>query len=423
MSKPPKTTCLDVAEKLLGQGKKQGKERLFTCPNHQDEHPSLSINPEKDVWICRPCNQGGAWWALANWIDPKEQPDKPKTLWDEHLDFYEFCKSAGNELEWLMPPYLARGLVTMLTAKRGIGKSNLAASWVVELAKQGKKVRVIDRDQNESEISRKLMRYVGTETDPNKLPDRGDMSTLWIATRDNAPKVTDKHKWKDFPHDTDLLVIDGWDRNAEGIGEQDSAKATMAIATLLDVCRKTQSEDSEGKKRGGAAVLVIHNTIKSGAYGRGSGVLSDAADIHIEARDATSFIPSGKGEHWVDELPAQGVGDYQDSSNRRADQETFRLALLTSKYKVAKEIGNKIFELHLPDEGQWGCRDVTDEVVQSGKRAHEEKRQASIDKENKILSKLVEKIRTMADKGNPMKKDKDGVEFLTSRGITVARAR
>ena len=36
-----------------------GTERLTTCPFHQDQHPSLRVNVDKQEWYCDPCGVGG----------------------------------------------------------------------------------------------------------------------------------------------------------------------------------------------------------------------------------------------------------------------------------------------------------------------------------------------------------------------------
>jgi len=91
-------TCLDVVYALnLGVPKKSGHEHLFPCPNHADKHPSLSINPSKDVWMCGPCGASGTAWALAAFAAGYSPDDK----------------------ENLMPWLLERNLVTESEDKRG----------------------------------------------------------------------------------------------------------------------------------------------------------------------------------------------------------------------------------------------------------------------------------------------------------------
>ena len=72
-----KLTCEAVARVALGESaKKQGAGLLYHCPNHQDEHDSLLINPQKDVFMCGPCGASGTAWALAAFLAGVEPGDK-----------------------------------------------------------------------------------------------------------------------------------------------------------------------------------------------------------------------------------------------------------------------------------------------------------------------------------------------------------
>lgn len=48
-----------VAQRIAGGLTKQGKEHVGRCPFHDDKTPSLRVNPDKGVWRCDPCNDGG----------------------------------------------------------------------------------------------------------------------------------------------------------------------------------------------------------------------------------------------------------------------------------------------------------------------------------------------------------------------------
>ncbi len=64
-----------LAERLAGRGVRHGKEVLFRCPLHNDNNPSLSVNPEKGLWRCFPCGVGGDVVRLAQlaWGYPVEE--------------------------------------------------------------------------------------------------------------------------------------------------------------------------------------------------------------------------------------------------------------------------------------------------------------------------------------------------------------
>jgi CHC2 zinc finger len=80
--KPPvpnldKATCEQIARGVLGEPiKRVGAELLWRCPNHDDHHPSLSVNPKKDVFMCGPCCAGGTAWQLAAFLSGHEPSDK-----------------------------------------------------------------------------------------------------------------------------------------------------------------------------------------------------------------------------------------------------------------------------------------------------------------------------------------------------------
>ncbi len=38
---------------------KRGKEYFGVCPFHEDHHPSLRVNADKQLWFCDPCGTGG----------------------------------------------------------------------------------------------------------------------------------------------------------------------------------------------------------------------------------------------------------------------------------------------------------------------------------------------------------------------------
>jgi len=51
---------LEVVSRLgLGEPRKAGREYLVRCPLHDDSRPSLRISPERGLWICDPCGEGG----------------------------------------------------------------------------------------------------------------------------------------------------------------------------------------------------------------------------------------------------------------------------------------------------------------------------------------------------------------------------
>jgi len=72
-----KLTCDEIAAATgLLPAKTSGKEILFHCPNHEDKHPSLSINVDKNIWICGPCGRAGTAWKFAAFLARCDPSDK-----------------------------------------------------------------------------------------------------------------------------------------------------------------------------------------------------------------------------------------------------------------------------------------------------------------------------------------------------------
>lgn len=64
-------SCEAVARAALGEPlKREGAELIWRCTNTErhrngDTHPSLKVNPRKNVWACFPCAENGTAWQLA----------------------------------------------------------------------------------------------------------------------------------------------------------------------------------------------------------------------------------------------------------------------------------------------------------------------------------------------------------------------
>ncbi len=49
-----------VVTALLGPAaRRQGRRLLWSCPFHEDRHPSFQVDPQRATWRCWPCNLGG----------------------------------------------------------------------------------------------------------------------------------------------------------------------------------------------------------------------------------------------------------------------------------------------------------------------------------------------------------------------------
>ncbi len=329
--------------------------------------------------------------------------DPHLTTWATAQPASEFVSESENEPEWLYPEILAPGSITEIFSPRGIGKTHVAYAIAIDLAKRGKRILLIDRDNSRQEVKRRLKAWGAAEI---------DASTLKVMTRDQSPPLTDQKAWKSFPFaEYDLVIIDSLDSSTEGVGEQDSAKPSRAIAPLLDIAHRAD----------GPAILILGNTVKSGAHSRGSGIVEDRADISYEVRDATGFSPTGS-KPWWEELPESGAGTWAKRSTRRNRRDTYRLAFVSSKFRVGEEPDPFIFEVDLSSK-PWILRNVTAEVISEALGAVGKKAEEQESKLDAAASALTLEIDNQAKAGVKKFLVKDAIPLLIDRGLTRDEAR
>ncbi len=319
--------------------------------------------------------------------------------WKAARDVHDFVSANEPDTDFLVPGMIARGAVTGWYSPRGLGKTLVAHAIAVRLARHGLRVLLVDRDNAPREVRRRLLAW-GLDDVKTEL--------LKVITRDEAPPLTDTAAWRQFPvAEYDLVILDSFDSAAEGVGEQDSARSSAAVAALLDVVRGTV----------GPAALVLGNTIKSGSHGRGSGVIEDRIDIVFEVRDATGLQPSGTKDWWL-ELPPSGRDAWAQRASRRKKRDSYRLAFVPSKFRVGEEPEPSAFEIScatLP----WKCSDVTAELVRQGEQARTEAEHAG----EALLANAAEKLATeVRSRGSMLKRD-EAEPFLVEQGLTRDEAR
>ena len=310
--------------------------------------PTLPWLTVKDFPLSRVAERWTAWRARRRPLDgvAADAPNAPNP-WRAAMSATDFLGEPEVQSDFLEPRQLARGSVTEWFSPRGLGKTLLAHALAATLARAGFRVLLIDRDNARREVKRRLRAW-GVE----------DCLNFKVLTRDVAPPLTDRAAWTRFPlPDYDIILVDSLDASSEGVGEQDSAKPSKAIASILDVARVAD----------GPAILVLGNTIKSGTHGRGSGVIEDRADIVYEVRDATGLQPTGTKPWWL-ELPAAGRADWGASAARRKRRETYRLAFVPTKFRIGEIPDPYIVELDLR-ETPWRYREVTADIEVAGQAA------------------------------------------------------
>src|SRR5215813_4700037 len=73
MNKPD---ILEVVSRYV-ELRKVGREYHGLCPLHDDRHPSLRVNQEKQAWYCDPCGAGG---DVIRFIELVEKVSYPEAL-------------------------------------------------------------------------------------------------------------------------------------------------------------------------------------------------------------------------------------------------------------------------------------------------------------------------------------------------------
>jgi 5S rRNA maturation endonuclease (ribonuclease M5) len=314
----------------------------------------------------------------------------------------EFLADESEDVEALYEPLFYRETITQIFSPRGLGKRMFALFHAVAMAQKNIRVLYIDRD-NPRRVIRERLRSMGADV---KLPN------LKILSREHCPSLTKPDQWQSFPYDQyDAVILDSLDSMAEGVGEQDSAKPSRALAPILDIAHRDN----------GPAVLLLGNCVKTGAHSRGSGVIEDRADIVCEVRDATDFHPTGS-RPWIAELPAQGASDWVARSSRRKLRESFRLALVYTKFRLGEEPAPTIWEMNTSSE-PWQLRDITDEVDREGAVANEARKNELQDARRNAVDALQMEIMRRVTTGEDQLLKTEAEIFLTTRRFkrTVAR--
>jgi hypothetical protein len=319
--------------------------------------------------------------------------EAPASAWANAKQVDDFLNSTDAQANWLVDNILARESITILASPRGLGKTHLSYWLAINLARRGSRGLIIDRDNPKAEIKRRLKAWGAA----------GLAEKLKIIARDEAPPLTDKAAWAVFPYaDYDFVILDSISAATEGVEEKDGGKAGAGLAPLLDAARR------------GPAVLLLANTTKDGLKVRGSGTLTDRADIVYEVRDATDLKLEAKHQVWWDALPDSGEHTWGERAKRRRRRDSYRLALVVSKFRLAEEPNPIAFDLH-HNTDPWSASDVTAEVEQ---QLEDAKRQAS-DAEQAKIDDAVAALQAAL----PLVQNPDALSLLEARGLSRNTAR
>jgi hypothetical protein len=312
----------------------------------------------------------------------------------------DFLNAEAPETVWLEEPLLAPGAITELFSPRGLGKTMVAYAIGIKLARAGRRVLLLDRDNIPNEVKRRLREWGGE-----------NVNHFRVMTRNQVPPLTDSSKWQIFPiADYDLVIVDSLDASTEGVGEKDSAKPSRAFKLLIDIAHRP----------GGPAVLILGNTVKSGASARGSGIIEDRADIVFEVRDATEFTPTGQRDWWL-ELPDPSNTAWAQRASRRKSRDRLRLAFIISKFRLGGEPEPFILELDMSAQ-PWVLTDVTETVVSGAAEAKMRSEEKTEEQEESARAALLAQVHVAHAADQPMTM---GIaeKFLRNLGLTRKKAR
>jgi len=316
------------------------------------------------------------------------------SVWDNAVSAAAFVTQVPTPVNWMIENLVAPATVTVLPSPRGIGKTHLAHHIAVQIALGGTfcgnavkpgKVMIVDRDNSARELRRRLHGW-GGDTAKDQLK---------ILTRDlQAPPLTDKKAWDEFPaQEYSLVVIDSLSAGTEGVDEKEGGASGKALAPVLDLARR------------GPALLILANTTKDGGVLRGSGVISDRADIVYEVRDATDWAPDPKKEAWHESLPVEGEAAWASKAKRRRGRDDYRLALVPSKFRIGEQPDPFVLELQLTPP--WSVTDVTAEI----EAKHRGLRGAANPAIPAALNEIENLVALRQQQGQPLAKA-DAVELL-----------
>jgi hypothetical protein len=156
--------------------------------------------------------------------------------------------------------------------------------------------------------------------------------------------------------------------------------------------------------------------VRSGLHSRGSGVIEDRGDIVYEVRDATEFHYSGGPKSWVEELPPAGADFWALRASRRKQREKYRLAFVSTKFRVGQEPEAFIMEIDTTTD-PWSVHDVTGEVDREGAEARQRKEAEKAQTIKKAVEALKGEIQRRSQTGETAILKKQAEEFLASQGF------
>ena len=138
----------------------------------------------------------------------------------------------------------------------------------------------------------------------------------------------------------------------------------------------------------------------------------------LECRDATDLAFDPRKDFWFESLPESGEQAWMARAKRRQQRDTYRLAIITSKFRGQGEPPAYAVEISMKDR-PWTMRECTGEIEAALEDA---RRGAAASREQRIADAVADLMQ--AFEKEPMNKTA-AVEFLRERvrGLTREQAR
>lgn len=201
--------------------------------------------------------------------DPTAEPTESRRL--VRVDVGRMLREVPPPVPWVVEDVLARGNVTLLPGREGVGKSLLVMALVVGVvtgesagpfATTPGRVMVVDAENGESELHRRL-RALGLAS--------GSEERLAIYTSESGDLLNDTAEIEEAVADErpDLLVIDSLRSNWRG-----KENASEDVGPAIDYVRNLA-------RRADCAVALIHHAGKVGGEYRGSTAIGAGCQIVV----------------------------------------------------------------------------------------------------------------------------------------------
>jgi KaiC/GvpD/RAD55 family RecA-like ATPase len=191
------------------------------------------------------------------------------------LDIGRMVASEPPPVPWIVEPLLARGAVTLLVGREGVGKSMLAlalaagigaGSPVAGIACERGRVLVLDSENGEAETWRRV-HALGVAPDALVYVEAEAFDLR--AHLSHVEGLLGEHR-------PDVLVLDSLRSLTPGLEENDSGQTDAALMPLRSLARRYR-----------CAILVLHHANKMGGY-RGSTAIGAAVELSfLLEREAT----------------------------------------------------------------------------------------------------------------------------------------